>query len=122
MINEPNTKAPVREIARMLGLDADDLAARVAMNNAGLDRAVKDGPYVATCVNKLPGMSLHQLDAKQNSTDPDELVQVLAGKVQRLAAMRERGGTGTRFEAEIRDVMAIFQRLFEVVIRRESAA
>jgi hypothetical protein len=81
----------------------------------------KDGGYVAFCTNHTRGgVSLHSnLDANQNLSDPDELLQVLSTKVQRLAAMRERGGRGTEFEAGVRDVCASAQRLLEKVIGRK---
>jgi len=49
------------------------------------------------------------------------LLQVLCGKVQRFAIMRERGGKGTECEAGIRDVQATAQRLLEKVIGRQQA-
>jgi hypothetical protein len=123
MINEMNPNSQQREIARMLGINADDLAAKVALNSSDTSKGVMgDGTYVTTCVNRTTGLiSLNSLDASQNSSDPDELLRVLSGKVQNLVAMRKRGGDGTRFEAEIRDVQATTKRLLEAVIGRESA-
>jgi hypothetical protein len=54
--------------------------------------------------------------------DPDELLQVLSTKVQRLYQQRTQGSTGTPFEAGVRDVLASATRLFEKTIGRKAAA
>jgi hypothetical protein len=63
MINEPNAKAQVRDIARILGLDADDLAARIALNNANLPEA--DG-YISLSISRETGA----LNARSESAAP----------------------------------------------------
>jgi hypothetical protein len=64
--------------------------------------------------------SLHQPDFNEMSDDPDEFLQVLSTKIQRLCQQRANGATGTYFEADVRDVLASATRLFNKVIGRKS--
>jgi len=65
---------------------------------------------------------LHQVDFNERTDDLDEMLQVLSTKVQRLFAARKRGVVGTPFEALVRDVNVMSQRVFEKTIGRKSAA
>jgi DNA-binding Lrp family transcriptional regulator len=56
--------ASQKEIARMLGLDARDLAKRVALNSAN---GIKQGGYVSTSVRDLPLVEAH---ARSESYQP----------------------------------------------------
>ncbi len=107
-----------RDIAWQLGIKPEDLAERVALNSADATKAVKDGgPYQVTCVNRTTGLvSLHQTDANERSPDPNELLQVLARKVDAA-----RGHVGLQLEAAARDIAAAAQRLLEIVIGRKQA-
>jgi DNA-binding Lrp family transcriptional regulator len=53
-----------KEFARMLGLDASDLAKRVALNSAN---GIKRGDYVSTSVRELPLIAAH---ARSESFQP----------------------------------------------------
>ena len=69
------------------------------------------------CVDHV---ALNQPDINDMSDDPDELLQVLSTKVQRLCQQRTQGSTGTPFEAGVRDALPSAQRLFEKIIGRKS--
>jgi hypothetical protein len=100
------------EIARNLGINAHDLAERVALNSADTD-----GSYITTSVNKMPGIvAFNQLDADQNSSDPLMLLAVLGRKVEAA-----RGAENSQLEAAARNIAAVAQRLLEKCIGRKQA-
>jgi hypothetical protein len=85
-------------------------------------REAESDKYVAFCVNRSSGVALNQPDYNEMTNDLDEALQVLSTKVQRMLAARERGVVGTPFEALVRDVNIMAQRVFEKTIGRKSAA
>jgi hypothetical protein len=76
----------------------------------------RDG-YREVCVNRSSA-SLHQVDFNERTQNLDEMLQVLSIKTQRLIAARERGVVGTPFEALVRDVNIMANRVFEKTIGR----
>jgi hypothetical protein len=80
--------------------------------------AESDG-YREFCVNGSPGASTHQPDYNEMTDDLDEMLQVLSTK-ERMLAARERGLVGTPFEALVRDVNIMAQRIFEKSIGRNA--
>jgi len=76
--------------------------------------------HVLSVNHDTRAVALNQPDFNEMSEDPDELLQVLSTKVQRLVSAR--ANAGTVFEAGVRDVLASAQRLFEKTIGRRAAA
>jgi len=77
--------------------------------------------YREFCVNSS-GAALHQVDYNEMTDDLHEMLHVLSTKTQRLVAARESGVVGTPFEALVRDVSIMAQRVFEKTTGRKSGA
>jgi hypothetical protein len=78
--------------------------------------------HVLSVSHDTRAVALHQPDFNEMSDDPDELLQVLSTKIQRLCQQRTNGATATPFEASVRDVLASATRLFNKIIGRKSVA
>lgn len=106
-IPQPTRAEQQREIARMLGVDPQELAHRVMVGNA---RATADrSPYVSFSTSELRerSRSMHQV----NSDDADGLLQRLTDIVASAMNSRQRDDR-LSLEAGVRDIIATARQLF----------